>query len=352
MKIAIFVRNLAPDVPDSKVSVLEDQITAALDTGQVELISRAIVLNAVSAFADEGSNQGTGDPVNTAAERLLSDQASAKSLARNLGADGLLVASISTYTTDHRRFNDPDLDVDREITFYTLDVAWNMVDGGTGSSVASGMAMARTGMQQSETLQRNYDPLNELLKEDAYKVANGVEEHIRSGMRRPSVAAGEIGIGISVALSDLSVPEIRKQDGEWMITANRYDLQPMACDVMVDGFLAGTAPGVIPMTPGPHRIRIDRPMLTPVDRYIVAREGMNLVIPVQLSPEGRQQWKEQTAFFESLKDNAVMRETQLIEAEAFAVFLRNSRLTLDTSEVRNLSVGQPNLWVQLLGDGN
>ena len=146
--MAIFVRNNASDVSDDAVSMLEDQVPSQLRSSCIELISRSMVLNAVSDFADSGPNAGTGDPMNTMAQRLLSDQASASSLASTLGADGLLVVSIASYDTDTRDFDDPELGVRRVTTFYMLDVAWSLL-GADGGTLASSMASARTGIQQS-----------------------------------------------------------------------------------------------------------------------------------------------------------------------------------------------------------
>lgn len=157
-----------------------------------------------------------------------------------------------------------------------------------------------------------------------------------------------VGIQIWIEMQDLNVPEIREVEGEWTVTANRYNLTPLGCNVLVDGLLAGTAPGVIQMPPGPHRIRIERPGLEPANQFIVARDGLQVRIPVQLSPEGRRRWMEQTAFFEALKDDAALRTSDEEQAAALAEFLRNSRLTIDTSQLQNLSVGGRSFWGQLL----
>ena len=48
--------------------------------------------------------------------------------------------------------------------------------------------------------------------------------------------------------------------------------------------------------------------------------------------------------------NAVLRKVELEQAMGLAEFLRNSRITLDTTGVRNLSVGSRLLWGQLIDD--
>ncbi|MEE2718680.1 MAG: CsgG/HfaB family protein [Planctomycetota bacterium] len=350
-KMAIFVRSSTDDVEGDAVRRLEDQITSQMTGTGVELISRSIVLDAVSDLGGDGANRGTGDPMNTAAQRLLSDRASARSLASNLGADGLLVASITSYTTDTRSFRDRDLDVDRLTTFYMLDVTWSLL-GADGGTLDSGMASARTGIQQSETLQREFDPLDQLLMDDARQIGDGVARAMRSSrLAEGGSEASAVDVDIKVVLADLSIPEIVEDaNGNWIVTANRYRLSPMGATVTVDGFLAGSAPGPIAMSAGQHRLTIERPMLETVDRFVVARAGMELTIPMRFSDEGRRRWMETAAFIDGLKNGAVLRKVELEQAMGLAEFLRNSRITLDTTGVRNLSVGSRLLWGQLIDD--
>ena len=350
IKLALFVRDVSPDVPDEKVSVLESYITAWLTSNQIEVINRAELLNAVSAFATTGANAGTGDPINTMTDRLLSDQSSAVALARNLGADGLLIATITSLITDLRQVRHPERG-NYDNIFYTLDIQWNVLDGGTGGSIASGLAQANEGLRQTESLTRTFN-IDKLLRQDAEKIG----QEVRSAMakpttRRPTAVAEATGVEVRITLADLSVPEIVKQpNGEYIIGANRYQMEPMACNLIVDGMLVGTVPGVVPITPGPHRIRIERPMVETFEKFMVVRPGMSLTIPVALSNEGRRQWMEQTKFFESLKDGAVMREAELAKAKALAEFLSNSRLNIDTSNLNTLGVNTPTVWSQLLGN--
>ncbi len=348
IKLALFVRNVSPNVSDEKVSLLESYITACLTSNQIEVFKRAELLNAVSAFATTGANAGTGDPMNTKTERLLSDQSSAVALARNLGADGLLIATITSLITDLRQVRHPERG-NYDNIFYTLDIQWNVLDGGTGGSIASGLAQANEGLRQTESLTRTFN-VDTLLRQDAEKIGQEVRTAMaKPTTRKPTAVAEATGVDVRITLADLSVPEIVKQpNGEYIIGANRYQMEPMACSFIVDGMLAGTVPGVVPITPGPHKIRIERPMVETYEKFMVVRPGMRLTIPVALSIEGRRQWMEQTKFFESLKDGAVMREAELAKAKALAEFLSNSRLNIDTSNLNTLGVNTPTVWSQLL----
>ncbi|MGA1017415.1 MAG: PEGA domain-containing protein [Phycisphaerales bacterium] len=337
-------------MPDEKVEVLASLLAATLTSPEIEIISRDLVLNAVSRLAKVGANEGTGDPANTEVERLLSDQTSAVALAANLGADGLVVATITSLDEDERKFNDPSIGVATNVVITTLDVTWRVLDGGTGASLASGIAESRDQIRNTANLQRSAASLDQLLKNAARQIGPKVQQAMRRDAGRRPTPRGDqlVDVQIWIEMQDLNVPEIREIDGEWTVTANRYNLAPLGCNVLVDGFLAGTAPGTIQMAPGPRRIRIERPGLEPVNQFMVARPGMQIRIPVQLSPEGRRRWMEQTAFFEGLKNDAALRKNEEEKAAALADFLKQSRMTIDTSNLQNLNVGGRSFWGQIL----
>lgn len=350
VRLALFIQDVAPAVPDEKVQVLASLLASTLTSPEIEIISRDLVLNAVSRLAKVGANEGTALPENTEVERLLSDQTSAVALAANLGADGLVVATITSFDEDRRTFEDPSIGIATTVTITTLGVTWRVLDGDTGASLASGLAESRDQVRGSTTLQRSAASLDQLLKDAARQIAPEIRREMRRDVeRRPKPREDRlVEVRIRIEMQDLSIPEIREIDGEWIVAGNRYNLTPLGCNVIVDGFLAGTAPGIIQMPAGPRRIRIERPGLEPVNQFMVAREGMEIRIPVQLTAEGRRRWMEQTRFFEALRDNAALRKSDEDKAAAVAEFLRQSRMTIDTSNLENLSMGENNFWEQRL----
>ncbi len=348
VKLALFIRDVAPDVPDSKALVLENYITSWLTDHQIQVINRAEVLNAASTLASEGTNDGTNDQMNTIAQRLLSDHSSAAAIAQNLGADGLVIATITSLVEDKRSIRDPQRG-NYDNSFYTLDVAWNVVDGGSGSSIASGLEQAHHALRQTATLTRTFN-IDPMLRDSAMQVGQSIRSKMTRAKARITKAEDNLAtINIQITLADLSIPEIRKNDqGEYIVTKNNHDLEATECNVLIDGMLAGTAPGPIQTTAGPHRIRIERPMIDPIDRFMVVRDGMDLNLAVGLSVQGRAQWREQAAFFESLKDGAMLRDADLEHAMAFGQFLRNSKVNLDTSNVRSIGTNTNDFWGSIL----
>jgi hypothetical protein len=350
MKVAIFVKQRPGCLPDDKVSVLEDDITAAVTSGRFEVIRREDVVNAVNRFAPSGPNAGTGTPESELADRLLSSQTSAVNLAATMNAAYLLTASITTFDKATRALQDPSTKTDTVVTEWTLDVTYSILDGTTGGSLVSGSALSRVAVRQTPELSVEIDALNRCLRESAGKVGVALNEvAARGAIREPATPSADTKVQITAVLADLSVPEaIKGPDGQYTVTANQYRLEPMNVSVMVDGMVIGQTPGTYEIRPGLHRIRLERPGLEPVERMVNVKPGLAISIPMQLSPEGRANWERNARFFSELQNGAVLREAELIRVNAMAEFLKQSSIRVDTSNVQNLNVGGQSLWWQLL----
>lgn len=350
MKVAIFVKQRPEALPSDKVSVLEDDLTAAVTSSRFEVIRREDVVNAVNRLAATGPNAGTGTPESELADRFLSSQTSAVNLAANMNAAYLLTAAITTFDKTTRAFNDPSLKVETVVTEWTLDVTYSILDGTTGGSLVSGSAVSRVAVRQTPELAVEIDALNRCLRESAGKIGVALNEvAARGGIRDASTPPSDTKVQITAVLADLSVPEaVKGPDGQYTVTANQYRLEPMNVSVMVDGMVIGQTPGTYEIRPGLHRIRLERPGLEPVERMINVKPGLAISIPMQLSPEGRDNWERNARFFSELQNGAVLREAELIRVNAMAEFLRQSSVRIDTSNVQNLNVGGQSLWWQLL----
>ena len=344
LRAAIFVKNRASEVPDEMVMVLEDAIIGFATDRDLEIIPREDVVNAVSAFADAGSNSGSGDPDSRSVDRALSDQTSAASLAGNLGADAVLVSSITSLTKATSRVNRPDLGIDRTIHEWKLTVGYRVLDGATGGSLAAGDAVIERKFDSGGASSRSDPEVEDLLREAGKDLAIKLQWMIRTGkMRAQTEAAAETLVQVMPSIVDLSIPEITMVDGKPTISSGRYKLEPTAVNVYIDGLLVGTAPGAFPVKPGLRRIRCERPMFQPYEGMMKVREGMILTIPMKLTDEGLARWKENAQFFESLKERAKLTDAQVEVAKGMAEFLRESRINIDTSQLQSIEVNN-NFW--------
>jgi len=349
VRMAIFVKQRPGTVPDDKVATFEDLVSAASTGPGAEIIRREDVMNAVNRLAPSGANAGTAGPDAERVDRLLSDRTSAVQLAGQLRADMLLTASVSQLIKARRRLDDASTGVATDVEQWTLVTTYGVIDGTTGASLAAGTVQSDFARRDTKELKVEVDAIDALLRDAASRIGPSVRSTVDAARARAATAASEVRVRLDAVLADLSVPDVRKDaSGEYVVGANRYDLQPMAVQVTIDGLAAGNCPGEIPMRPGVHKARFERPGLEPVELTINAREGLAITVPMQLSPEGRANWQRDAKFFNDLKNGAVLRDADLIRVRAVADFLRNSNIRLDTTNVQNLNLGGESLWWQIL----
>ncbi|MDP7029763.1 MAG: CsgG/HfaB family protein [Phycisphaerales bacterium] len=340
--VAVFVSNASGDIPDDRVNVFTSQLSSGLASRGVRVVSRQDVLNAASSLAPEGPNQGTGTPADTMAQRLLSDRASAVAIAQRLGASAVLSATIDSLAVDVT--STPSLN--RTVADYSLATSWTLLESSTGASVGGGQAKSSERFKTSPDHDRiELNMVDRLLRADADQITAAVSERMATYQAQAGPASHPV--RIEAILQNMMVPEIEQSSEGWTISGRTYPLTASDATISVDGVLVGSTPGPVSIREGTRRVQIEHPLCGPVDRYVQVDEFTGLLrIPITLSPEGQSQWEARTAFFESLKDNEVLREVAIEEAEALAEFMRKSRINIDTSNVQNLGIGQPSIWVQ------
>jgi hypothetical protein len=350
MRLAIFVKQRPSQVPPEKVTVFEDLVAASATAPNIEIIRREDLVNAVNRLAPTGPNAGTGLPGSEAVDRILSDQSSAVQLATLMKADALLTVSISALQNAVRTLEDPATRTMTKVEQWTLMTTYGVIDGVTGASLGSGTVQSDFANRDSAGLQVKVDFIDPLLRDAAARIGPAAGAAVARAAERTAAAPALVKVAFDALLSDLSVPDVRKDEkGEYVVGANQYPLRPMSVQVIVDGITVGQTPGAYELRPGMHRVRFERPALEPVERVIDAREGLVVTAPMQFTPEGRANWQRDAAFFNDLKNGAVARDVDLIRIRAIADFLRQSDIRLDTTNVQNLNLGGESIWWQLLG---
>jgi hypothetical protein len=349
LRMAIFVKQRPESVPAEKVSVFEDLVSADSTGPGVEIIRREDLVNAVRRIAPAGPNVGTDAPIDQSYDRILSNQSSAVQLAAQMRADLLLTVSVTALERAKRALADPSTGVATEVEQWTLVTTYGLIDGVTGGSLATGTVRSDFAKRDTKELKVELDVIDPLLEDAARRIGSAVRASVEDVRTRTAAAPTEVQVRFRAVLADLSIPDVRTgADGQYVVGANNYDLQPMNVLVTIDGVAAGACPGSFPMRPGLHRARFERPGLEPVEMMVNAREGLEISVPLQLSQQGRENWRRDAAFFNELKNGAVMRDAELIKVRAIADFLRQSQIRLDTSKVQNLNLGGQSLWWQLL----
>jgi hypothetical protein len=161
LKVAIIVRNEAGSQFDKKISVLEDLVGSQIASKGYSVISRHIVTKALSGQTNELDN-------------ALNDNASALQLAQNLGADYILVPTITSYDTDQMTYNSFGM-ATPNIT-HTLRVSYKIVETRTGGSIRGGTVVATKIVRHaSDSSTKDSDFINGLLDDAAGQLADTIE---------------------------------------------------------------------------------------------------------------------------------------------------------------------------------
>ena len=350
IRMAIFVKQRPVSVAPEKVSVFEDLVSADSTGPGVQIIRREDLVNAVNRIAPAGPNAGTDLLGSEAVDRILSNQTSAVQLAAQMKADVILTASITALQRFKRHLDDPTTGTHTDVDQWTLVTTYGLIDGVTGASLAAGTVQSDYAKRDTPELKVEVDAIDVLLRDAASRIGAAVRATVADTRTRlAAIPAADVMVKFSAVLADLSIPDVRTNEaGEYVVGANNYNLQPMNVLVKVDGVAMGAAPGAFPLRPGLHRARFERPGLEPVEMMVNAREGLEISVPLQFTPEGRANWQRDAVFFNDLKNGAVMRDAELIKVRAVADFLRQSNIRLDTTNVQNLNLGGQSIWWQLL----
>ena len=350
IRMAIFVKQRPVSVAPEKVSVFEDLVSADSTGPGVQIIRREDLVNAVNRIAPAGPNAGTDLLGSEAVDRILSNQTSAVQLAAQMKADVILTASITALQRFKRRLDDPSTGTHTDVDQWTLVTTYGLIDGVTGASLAAGTVQSDYAKRDTPELKVEVDAIDVLLRDAASRIGAAVRATVADTRTRlAAIPAADVMVKFTAVLADLSIPDVRTNEaGEYVVGANNYNLQPMNVLVKVDGVAMGAAPGAFPLRPGLHRARFERPGLEPMEMMVNAREGLEISVPLQFTPEGRANWQRDAVFFNDLKNGAVMRDAELIKVRAVADFLRQSNIRLDTTNVQNLNLGGQSIWWQLL----
>ncbi len=336
---AIFVKVRGKKVDPELVMVLEDYLVAMLDEGCFTTMSREDAVNAVARFSSAGANAGLGaDSI----DRDLSDRTSATRLAQNMGADYVLVASIDAPSEDVRVWNDSARGVHSDLTFFGLDTTYRILGRNEGKVIFSGVASAQ--IVRANPVLGSPAITEQLLKECARQMSGELLKKCATRVMPKPDELPLVAVSIKAALADLTVPEIVRGEkaGEWKVSSGSYQLEPTAFAIEVDGVLMGSSEAPFQAGTGLHKLRITRPNFETFEGTVnFARnpDGMcALTVPMRLSAEGLARYKEMASFFEGMKQNAALTQAQVDQMEGYATMLKNSRISIESSQKSNINV--------------
>ncbi|MBA4148604.1 MAG: PEGA domain-containing protein [Verrucomicrobia bacterium] len=331
-KAAIFVENRGGAALSDQVPVFEDLITSRIADKGFVVISRETSIGALKK--------------GTRLDELLESNTSALRLAQSLGADYLIVVSITSFGSEKRTFKDENLNTVNLIE--TLRVSYKILEGAQGGALAGApIKVSKTTRSTANNQTESSDTINELLDEAAAKIADSMGTK-QSIVRQKVVPADWVEISVACGMQDLaqlpiSIPDIFISDDKVVtISERRLEIQPLDVTVELNGTALGSAPGKFKVPPGLNKIRLTREGFADWERTINTYDGQVLKVALQMSEAGYARWKDNTAFLQKLENNRKLTDGTVKVLEGFAQTLRQSGYKVDVkhdSLVRHESKG-------------
>ncbi|MFZ0829158.1 MAG: PEGA domain-containing protein [Verrucomicrobiia bacterium] len=275
-------------------------------------------------------------PEATKLDQMLSDNTSALRLAQTLGADFILIPSITTYGTEKKTYSGEGIATINVI--HNLRVSYKIVDAGAGGAIKGGTAIASKTIRQSGSLQvEDGDVINELLDDAADQLADTLVQN--AGSLPAEVAKDKmVSFRIACTMTDprqqpiLISPLGLTADRHVVLTNPPVALQPLDVTVELDGIAIGSAPGSFQGFPGLHKLRLSREGFDPWERTVNIYDGQTLRVALQMSPGGYARWKDTTDFLATLDSNRILTDAEAKRLEGMARFFNESHYRVDTKE--------------------
>lgn len=165
MKTALFVTNRAGPEFDPKLKVVEDFLGAKLSGMGLGLITRDLIIGSVADY-DAETVSAVRDPARLEAQ--LRDATSAKRLAENMGADYILMASITSF--GERKKAVAAYGVDYTNYIYTLRLTYRLIDGAGVSLLGDTVKSTQT---EQNTIYSNEGMVGQMAPAELDLVGNG-----------------------------------------------------------------------------------------------------------------------------------------------------------------------------------
>jgi hypothetical protein len=393
-KVAIIVENRAGAQLNDKVLVLEDLLSSRIAGKGYSVISRDVVVNALKTYPSVGiaaasqttinanaagasqqssastdsaqanaaqiattqtkagnaSGHGSASaelarsdsvqlavtPETTRLDQALSDNTSALRLAQNLGADFILIPSITTYGTERKTYSADAINTINVI--HNLRVSYKIIEAGAGGAIKGDTITASKTIRQSGNLQvESSDVINELLDDAAGQLADSLVQNAGS---LPAEVAKDKMVNFSIVCSmtditdqPITVPNVQVTADKRVVKTNApIEVQPLDVTVELDGVAIGSAPSTFQAFPGLHKLRLSREGFKDWTRTVNVYPGQKLRVALQMSDEGYARWEQNMAFLQLLQDDRKLTDAEAKKIEGIAKFWSESHYRVDTKE--------------------
>jgi len=325
-KAAIFVSNHADKTLDDKLPALEDFVSSRITEKGFTVISREAATDALNSFLKDSKQ--------TDADQLLANNSTALRLSQMLGADYIIMVSISSYGTE--KLTSEAYDVKTVNVIHNLRVTYKILEGVQGGTLAGdAFKVSRTTRFTENSRTESTDIINDLLDDASVKIAESAgTKVIITVIASAKLAEFSVACGMQdLAQLPLSIPDVGlTENNKWVVGTNKLEVQPLNVTVELDGVVIGSAPSDFKAAPGLHKLRLTREGFKDWERTINIMQGLKLKVALQMSDAGYQRWMANTAFLDSLVKGQKLTDGEVKKLEGEAQMLRQSGYKVDTKE--------------------
>ena len=322
-KAAIFVISHEKFL-DDKTSQMEDFVSSRASEKGFSIISPEIAAGAIAK--------------GTKIDDQLNENSSALRLAQNLGADYLVVVTLTSLGSDKKTFEDENIKTVNVV--HTLRVSYKIIEGVQGGTLAGNtFKESKTERFTENARSDDSDLINGLLDDASVEIADAMGKAVIQPVgEKPKEVEWTVACGMQDnAQLPLNVPDVRIANDNTIIIP-KEKLQVLALNVVVelDGVGIGSTPAKFKTLPGLHKIRLHRDGFTDYEGTINVYQGETLNVSLQMTDAGYQKWKDNTAFLDSLENGKKLTDAEAEKVRGEAQMLRQSgnlvNVKVDTKE--------------------
>lgn len=281
LRAAIFVQNRAGKDTQDKIDLLGDLISARLTEKGISIIDSKDVVGKISS---DGKKSGVA-----AVEDAVSG-ASALRLSQMIGADYIVLASISSFGEDSVSLKGQGTNhgISADVKTSTLRITLKILEGNQGGSVSGDtIAVSERSKTSARASVDSTEILNRLVDAGAQKIADSVGAKVER-IRNVKIK---------------SVPVV-----EFSVTSN-----VPGATVELDGVAIGSVPGRFAVAPGLHAIRVTKEWCITWEKTANIFPNQVLNVTLELSDAGIARYKSMEEFkvdLEKAKNEIAIRKDQ------------------------------------------
>ena len=338
-KAALLVDNRAGEEFKKLAAQLEDQLSSRAASPELVFIGRQLVTDAIA-------KEGAGAQL----DALLSERTSALRLAQSLGADWIVLASLSSVTREERTFNDGTLQLTSHN--HVLRISYKIAEAAEGGVLAGDSIRVSRNIRGTQTAGvESSEIFNQLVDDAVIRLLQVFPDKVlqvaKTGVTKPSqIEISVSAVPVDLTQNPLQLPDLRVGNDGSITKGSSGSVDVILGDVSIemDGVLVGTTPATLRLAPGFHKLRLTRPGFGAVEQTINPVTGLKLRPALQMSEVGYARWKDNVAFLQGIEVNRKLTDSQVKAVEGFARMLEQSGYRVDVREDNKIQINGKSLY--------